>query len=65
MLEKIIDGKLGSYYKQMVLTDQESIFTERDPKMTVKDVLARASKTLGAPLSVTRFARVKVGEVNP
>jgi elongation factor Ts len=62
VLEKIVEGKLGSYYKQMVLTDQESIFTERDPKMSVKDVLARASKTLGAPVSVTRFARLKVGE---
>src|SRR6266545_1156644 len=59
VLEKIIEGKLGSYYKQVVLPDQESI---RDPKMSVKDVLAQASKTLGGPVSVTRFARVKVGE---
>ena len=59
MLEKIIEGKLGSYYKQTVLTDQESI---RDPKMAVKDVIAAASQTLGAAVSVTRFARLKVGE---
>ncbi len=59
VLEKIIEGKLGSYYKQTVLTDQESI---RDPKMAVKDVIAAASKTLGAAVSVTRFARLKVGE---
>ena len=38
-------SKLGSFYKQVVLPDQESI---RDPKMTVKDVLAAAAKTLGA-----------------
>ena len=43
----------------MVLPDQESI---RDPKMTVKDVLAAANKALGASVSVTRFARLKVGE---
>jgi elongation factor Ts len=59
VLEKIIEGKLGSYYKQTVLPDQESI---RDPKMSVKDVLAAANKTLAASVSVTRFARLKVGE---
>jgi elongation factor Ts len=59
VLEKIIEGKLGAYYKQAVLPDQESI---RDPKMSVKDVIAAAGKTLGATLSVTRFARLKVGE---
>jgi elongation factor Ts len=59
VLDKIIEGKLGAYYKQVVLPDQESI---RDPKMTVKDVLAAAGKALGATLSVTRFARLKVGE---
>ena len=59
MIEKIVEGKLGSFYKQAVLPDQESI---RDPKMTVKDVLAAAAKALGGPLTVTRFARLKVGE---
>jgi elongation factor Ts len=59
VLEKIIAGKLGSYYSQVVLPDQESI---RDPKQTVKDVIAAASRTFGAPVAVTRFARLKVGE---
>ena len=59
VLEKIIEGKLGSFYGQTVLPDQASI---RDPKMTVKDVIAAAGKTLGAQVSVTRFARLKVGE---
>src|SRR5262245_3332319 len=59
VLDKIVEGKLGSFYKQVVLPDQESI---RDPKMTVKDVIAAAAKSLGAPVTVTRFARLKVGE---
>jgi translation elongation factor EF-Ts len=42
-----------------VLPDQESI---RDPKMSVRQVLEAASKALGAPVTVTRFARLKVGE---
>lgn len=59
VLDKIIEGKLGSFYAQVVLVDQGSI---RDPKMTVTDVLASAAKTFGVPVSVARFARLKVGE---
>jgi elongation factor Ts len=61
VLDKIVEGKLGSFYQQVVLPDQPSI---RDPKQTVAEVLAAASKTLGAPIAVTRFARLKVGESN-
>ena len=59
VIDKIVEGKLGSFYSQVVLPDQLSI---RDPKMTVADVLAAAAKTLGTPVAVTRFARLKVGE---
>jgi elongation factor Ts len=59
IIDKIVEGKLGSYYKLTVLTDQESV---RDSKMTVKDVIAAASKALGATVSVSRFARLRVGE---
>ena len=59
VIDKIVEGKLGSYYSQVVLPDQPSI---RDPKTTVADVLATAAKALGAPVTVTRFARLKVGE---
>jgi elongation factor Ts len=59
VIEKIVEGKLGSFYSQVVLVDQPSI---RDPKATVKDVIAAAAKAIGAPIAVTRFARLKVGE---
>jgi elongation factor Ts len=59
IIDKIVEGKLGSFYKQVVLTDQESV---RDSKMTVNDVLTAASKALGATVSVSRFARLRVGE---
>jgi len=59
VLDKIIEGKLGSFYSQVVLPDQPSI---RDPKMPVKDVIASANKALGASVAVTRFVRLKVGE---
>jgi elongation factor Ts len=59
VIDKIVEGKLGSFYGQVVLTDQVSI---RDTKMTVADVLAAASKTLGASVTVSRFTRLRVGE---
>jgi elongation factor Ts len=59
VIDKIVEGKLGSFYSQVVLPDQAYI---REPKTSVADVLAAAAKTLGGPITVTRFARLKVGE---
>ncbi len=59
IVDKIVEGKLGSYYAQVVLPDQASV---RDPKLTVKDVLTAASKALGTTVTVSRFARLRVGE---
>jgi len=60
VIDKIVEGKLGAFFSQVVLPDQESIF---DPKMKVKDRLAAANKALAASVSVTRFVRLKVGEL--
>jgi elongation factor Ts len=60
VIDKIVEGKLGSFYAQVVLPDQPSI---RDPKMTVADVLAAGAKSLGTAVTVARFARFKVGEL--
>ena len=59
VIEKIVEGKLGSYYGIAVLPDQPSI---RDPKTTVAQVIAEAAKTIGGPITVSRFVRFKVGE---
>ncbi len=61
VVDKIVEGKLGSFYSQVVLPDQPSI---REPKMTVADVIAAAGKALGGTVAVTRFARLKVGEAS-
>ncbi len=61
IIDKIVEGKLGSYYEQVVLPDQQSI---RDPKMTVADVMAARVQGLGATVAVTRFARLRVGETH-
>lgn len=59
VVEKIIEGKLGAFYAEVVLPEQASI---RDPKMKVSDVVAAAAKEIGATVGVSRFARLKVGE---
>jgi len=59
VIDKIVEGKLGSFYSQVVLVDQPSI---REPKLSVADVIAAANKSFGASIAVTRFARLKVGE---
>ena len=59
VVEKIVEGKLGSYYSQIVLVDQPSV---RDPKVTIAQLISQASAKTGENITVSRFARFKVGE---
>ena len=61
VMEKIIEGKLGSFYSQFVLLDQPYI---RDDKMTVSQLVAQASAKTGENIQVSRFVRFRVGETN-
>ena len=61
VIEKIIEGKLGAFYEQVCLVDQPTI---RDPKVKVSQALATVSKAVGAPVTITGFARFKVGEAS-
>jgi len=59
VLDKIIEGKLGSFYSQFVLLDQPSI---RDGSVSVQQVIAQASAKTGENIQVSRFVRYRVGE---
>ena len=61
VIDKIVEGKLNSYYEQIVLLDQPSI---RDPKTTIGQMVNAAIAKLGENITVARFARFKVGEKN-
>jgi elongation factor Ts len=61
VIEKIIEGKLGSFYEQVCLIDQPSI---RDPKTTVSQMIQAAIAKLGENIGVARFVRFKVGDTN-
>jgi elongation factor Ts len=59
VIEKIVEGKLASFYEQVCLVDQPSI---RDPKLTIGQAVQAAIAKLGENISIARFARFKLGE---
>jgi elongation factor Ts len=59
VIDKIVEGKLNSFFEQVCLIDQPSI---RDPKMTIGQVVQAAIAKLGENISVARFVRYKLGE---
>jgi len=59
VVDKIVEGKLDSYYSQMVLLEQPFI---RDPAIKVSQVIAEATAKTNENITVSRFARFKVGE---
>ena len=61
VIDKIIEGKLGSFYSQFVLLDQPSI---RDPNVTVSQLVAETSAKTGENITVGRFVRYLVGAGN-
>ena len=60
VIEKIVEGKLASFYEQFCLVDQPSI---RDPKTAVGQMLQAAIAKLGENIGIARFVRFKVGEL--
>ncbi|HXW05217.1 MAG TPA: translation elongation factor Ts [Vicinamibacterales bacterium] len=59
VIEKIVEGKLNSFYEQVCLMDQPSI---RDPKVTIGQVIQQAIARLGENIAIQRFVRFKLGE---
>ena len=60
VVDKIVEGKLGSFYSQVCLLDQPSV---RDPNVTVQQMLQAATAKTGENINVTRFVRFKLGEL--
>jgi elongation factor Ts len=59
VVDKIVEGKLNSFYEQICLLEQPSI---RDPKMTIGQVIQAAIAKMGENISIARFVRFKLGE---
>lgn len=60
VVEKIVEGKIGSFYSQIVLVDQPSV---RDPNVSIAQMIAQTSAKTGENITVGRFARFKIGEL--
>jgi elongation factor Ts len=59
IVERIVEGKLKDYYKQVVLLDQPYV---RDDKQTIQDLIDQYSAQVREKLVLRRFARFRVGE---
>jgi len=54
MQEKILEGKMASYFKDQVLLEQSYI---RDESKTIRDLLNEASQKFGERVEISKFAR--------
>jgi elongation factor Ts len=61
VIEKIVEGKMGKFYEEVCLLEQPFI---KDQTVTVHQLIATVIGKLGENISVKRFARFKVGDVN-
>ena len=59
VIDKIVEGKLSSFYERVVLLDQPSI---RDQAVKVSQMVAETTAATGENIAVSRFARFKLGE---
>lgn len=59
MMEKIVEGKMNSYFDAVCLVRQKYI---RDDSVSITDLVNKRAKEVGKPLQVTSFARWVVGQ---
>jgi elongation factor Ts len=61
IVDKIVDGRIGSFYKDNVLLDQ--VFVKADVfEGTVGDMVQQLAAKMGENISVASMARVEIGE---
>jgi elongation factor Ts len=54
MKEKILNGKLDSFFKERILLEQEYI---KDPSVTINTLIQNAIQKFGEKIEIARFAR--------
>jgi len=59
LVDKIVEGKVESFYKQNCLLSQPWV---RDDKRTVGDLVKELSGKTGENIQVRRFSRLQMGE---
>ncbi len=61
VIEKIVSGKIEKFFSDSCLVEQEYI---RDSNLTVAKLVEEAGKKVGAPIEITRFVRLQLGEAS-
>jgi elongation factor Ts len=59
VIEKIIEGKLEKFYKDVVLNEQAWV---RDPNRTISDLVGEFGGKVGEKIEIRRFTRFQLGE---
>jgi len=61
IVDKIVEGRIGSFYRDNVLLDQTFVRTERF-EGTVGDMVQQLAVKMGENISVASMARIEIGE---
>jgi elongation factor Ts len=59
IIDKIVDGKIEKYYKEVCLMSQQYV---KDPQKTIEEVLKETIGKIGENIQIKRFARFQIGE---
>jgi elongation factor Ts len=62
IVEKIVDGQLGKWAKDVALLEQEHIRSDRYEGKTIEDLRAEIAAKTGENVRIARFAHFRVGE---
>ena len=57
--EKMVEGRIKKYYKEVCLLEQEYV---KDPSKTIAQLVSDATIKIGEKISVRRFVRYQMGE---
>lgn len=57
--EKMVDGRIGKYYKENCLMNQEFV---KDPDLDIKGYTEKVAKELGGSIKIAEFVRMEKGE---
>ncbi|MDR2781170.1 MAG: translation elongation factor Ts [Holosporaceae bacterium] len=58
-IEKIVEGRIRKFYEEVILLEQVFVI---DGSTKVKEVVAAASKEIGAPITIKGFTKFALGE---
>ena len=59
VIEKMVEGRIKKYYKEVCLLEQEFV---KDPSKTIATLINETVAKIGEKISVRRFVRYEVGE---